>query len=89
MQSALHGMIQKAQMYAAEPQRVQFASLEVRVRGSNNEHLVRLSGERLSCDCEHYRHEGLCAHVLTVERLFRAHLPAHAAPYPSASPDGR
>jgi len=86
MQSALHGMIQKGIRYAQEPERVQIAALEVAVRGDNREHVVRLSDGRLRCDCDHYHHERLCAHVLTVERLFRAHLPANTAPYPGPEP---
>ncbi len=86
MQSALHGMIEKAHRYAQEPDRLRFESLTTRVRGDNSEHTVRLAQGRLSCDCNHWVHEGLCAHVLTVERVFRQHLPAHAVPYPGAEP---
>ncbi len=86
MQSALHGMIDKARRYAQEPDRLSMESLTIRVRGNNSEHLVHLAGGRLTCDCDHYAHERLCAHVLTVERVFRVQLPANAAPYPSAEP---
>ncbi|MDQ6671026.1 MAG: hypothetical protein M3069_09785 [Chloroflexota bacterium] len=83
MQSSLHGMIDKAHRYAEEPDRVRLAQLEAFVRGDNNsEHAVRLSEGRLSCDCDHYVHERLCAHVLTVERLLKTYLPANAAPFP-------
>jgi hypothetical protein len=86
MQSAMHGMIDKSRRYAQEPDRVQVDTLHARVRGSNGDHEVHLADGRLRCDCDHYAHERLCAHVLTVERLFRVHLPANAAPYPSAEP---
>ena len=82
MQSSLHGMIDKAHRYAEEPERVRVASLEAVVRGDNSNHTVNLSDGRLSCDCDHYAHERLCAHVLTVERVLKAYLPANAAPFP-------
>lgn len=86
MQSALHGMIDKAHRYAEEPRRVQLSLLEARVEGDNATHTVTLRNGRLGCDCDHYRIEGLCAHVLTVERVLKTHLPANAAPYPGSTP---
>ncbi len=89
MQSSLHGMIEKAHRYADEPERVQFEALTATVRGSNDEeHTVRLARGRLTCNCDHYTHEALCAHVLTVEKLFKMHLPANAAPSPAAADGG-
>ena len=85
MQSSLHGMIDKAHRYADEPERVQLARLEALVRGDNSDHTVQLAEGRLSCNCDHWQHEHLCAHVLTVERLLKTHLPANAAPYPGTS----
>jgi hypothetical protein len=82
MQSSLHGMIDKAKRYAEEPGRVQLEQLTANVRGDNDDHVVRLTDGRLSCDCDHYQHERLCAHVLTVERVLKNYLPVHAAPYP-------
>jgi hypothetical protein len=84
MQSSLHGMIDKAHRYAEEPDRVQLASLEALVRGDNSNHTVRLSVGRLTCDCDHYEHERLCAHVLTVERVLKRYIPANAAPFPGS-----
>ena len=78
MQSSLHGMIDKAHRYAEEPERVQLAQLEAVVRGDNSDHTVTLTDGRLSCDCDHYEHERLCAHVLTVERLLKTYIPANA-----------
>ena len=82
MQSAIHGMIDKAHKYAEEPERVQLSRLEATVRGKNSDHTVTLTNGRLVCDCDHYQHGKLCAHVLTVERVLKPHLPPHAAPFP-------
>ena len=84
MQSSLHGMIDKAHRYADEPQRVQLTGLVAAVRGDNGDHAVNLADGRLTCNCDHYEHEGLCAHVLTVERVLKGHLPANAVPYPGS-----
>jgi hypothetical protein len=84
MQSSLHGMIDKAHRYAEEPNRVQVSRLEATVRGDNDSHIVNLASGRLSCDCDHYQHERLCAHVLTVERVMKSYIPANAAPFPGS-----
>jgi hypothetical protein len=85
MQSSLHGMIDKSHRYAEEPQRIQLRELSAAVRGDNDTHTVRLTGGRLSCDCDHYAHERLCAHVLTVEKVLKGHLPPDAVPFPGAN----
>jgi hypothetical protein len=77
-------MIDKAHRYAEEPDRVQLSSLEATVRGDNDSHVVQLGNGRLSCNCDHYLHERLCAHVLTVERVMKAYIPANAAPFPGS-----
>jgi hypothetical protein len=84
MQSSLHGMIDKAHRYAEEPERVQLARLEALVRGDNSDHTVKLGDGRLSCDCDHYEHERLCAHILTVERVLKLYIPANSAPFPGS-----
>jgi hypothetical protein len=87
MQSALHGMIEKAHRYATEPDRVRFERFEARVRGNSHDHAVSFADGQLACNCEHFQHEGLCAHVLTVEKILRANLPANAAPFPGRTPE--
>lgn len=82
-------MIDKAHRYAEEPERVRLTSLEARVRGDNGDHLVALTTGRLSCNCDHYEHEGLCAHVLTVERVLKSYVPPNIAPYPGSDSDGQ
>jgi hypothetical protein len=77
-------MIDKAHRYSEEPERLQLSTLEAVVKGNNGDHTVRLADGRLRCNCDHFSIEGLCAHVLTVERLLKVHLPANAAPYPGA-----
>ena len=51
-------------------------------RKISNAQQVKMANGRLSCDCDHYLHERLCAHVLTVERVLKTWIPANAAPFP-------
>ena len=74
MYSSLISKIEKAKRYAEEPQRITFQEFEVRFRGDNSSHSVSLHGDEWSCGCEHFPTSGLCAHVMTLQRLFATHL---------------
>lgn len=74
MYSSLISMVEKAKLYAAEPDRVSLNALEVRFRGNNDSHSVSLRGDEWSCDCDHFSVHGLCSHVMTLQRMFAANL---------------
>jgi hypothetical protein len=74
MNSSLISWIEKAKRYAAEPERVQFQALDVSFRGGNGTHRIRLSGDEWACECDHFQVHGLCAHVMTLQRMFAANL---------------
>jgi hypothetical protein len=74
MYSSLISKIEKAKRYAEEPQRITFQGLEVRFRGDNDSHTVSLRGDEWSCQCEHFHTSGLCAHVMTLQRLLDVYL---------------
>ena len=74
MYSSLISKIEKAKRYAEEPQRITFQALEVRFRGDNDSHTVSLRGDEWSCQCEHFHTSGLCAHVMTLQRLLAIYL---------------
>ena len=74
MNSSLISKIEKAKRYSAEPDRVHFQSLGVSFRGDNGSYNIRLSGDAWSCECDHFVAHGLCAHVMTLQRLFSANL---------------
>ena len=74
MYSSLISKIEKAKRYAEEPDRITFESFDVRFRGDNGTHRVSLKGDDWSCECDHFHTTGLCAHVLTMQRLFASHL---------------
>lgn len=74
MYSSLISKIEKAKRYAEEPQRITFQQFDVRFRGDNDSHSVSLHGDEWKCECEHFHTSGLCAHVMTLQRLFETHL---------------
>lgn len=74
MYSSLISKVEKAKRYAEEPERITFESFEVRFRGDNSSHRVSLRGDEWSCECDHFHTSGLCAHVMTMQRVFGRHL---------------
>ena len=74
MNSSFISMVDKAKRYAEERDRIAFSALEIEFRGYNGTHRVSLQGTDWSCDCEHFRVHSLCAHIMTLQRLFGAHL---------------
>ncbi|HEX9267472.1 MAG TPA: hypothetical protein VF965_08320 [Candidatus Limnocylindria bacterium] len=78
MYSSLISKIEKAKRYAEEPERISFRSFEVAFRGENGTHAVSLRGDDWNCECEHFHTSGLCAHVMTLQRVFASHLTDNA-----------
>jgi hypothetical protein len=78
MYSSLISKIEKAKRYAEEPERISFQKLEVAFRGDNATHAVSLKGDDWNCECDHFRTSGLCAHVMTLQRVFGVHLSDNA-----------
>ena len=74
MYSSLISKIEKAKRYAEQPDRISFESCEVRFRGDNGSHRVSLKGDEWTCECDHFHTSGLCAHVMTMQRVFATHL---------------
>ena len=74
MNSSFISMVDKAKRYAEERDRIAVNALEVEFRGYNGNHRVSLHGSDWSCECEHFKVHALCAHVMTLQRLFGVHL---------------
>jgi hypothetical protein len=85
MRSFTHTLIEKSHRYSDQPDRMTFRELVLQVQGDNSVHDVVLRNGQLTCDCDHQRHEGICAHVLAAERLFRTHLPTGAVSFPGVA----
>ncbi len=67
-------MVDKAKRYAEERDRIAITALQVEFRGNNGTHRLSLTGNDWSCECEHFKVHALCAHVMTLQRLFGVHL---------------
>jgi hypothetical protein len=75
MQSSLIGKIEKAKRYAEEKDRVKFAELTVRFRGDNDEYVLAFRQGKWTCSCHHFASEGICSHVMALQRILGEMLP--------------
>ena len=70
MDYALIGKIEKAKMYAAEPERIQFDNFSVRLSGDNESvHDVGFKEGDWQCDCQFFNTRGFCSHTMAMERV--------------------
>jgi hypothetical protein len=63
------GKIEKAKFYAEERERIQFESFSVKMKGTNNPHLVDYRAGSWHCDCDFFRSRGDCAHTRALEQV--------------------
>ena len=79
MDYALIGKIEKAKVYAAEPDRFQFESFSVRLTGDNDSvHMVKYEQGKWECDCSFFATRGYCSHTMAMERLLGNMIPQTA-----------
>jgi hypothetical protein len=78
MHSSLIGKIQKANLYAREPERVGFTRFSTTFRGDNDEHVVSYEEGRWDCSCDFFHGWGLCSHTMAMEKMMGAMLPKEA-----------
>jgi hypothetical protein len=84
MQSSLISKIQKANIYAREPDRVTFSELSTTFRGDNETHTVAFLDNHWSCDCHFFGSNGICSHVMAIQKLLGSMLPAEARYWPAS-----
>jgi hypothetical protein len=82
MQSSLIGKIQKANLYVREPDRVTFSEISTTFRGENDTHSVAFRDNRWSCDCHFFPSNGICSHVMAIQKLLGTMLPTEARYWP-------
>ncbi len=75
MDSGMIGKIEKAIRYAQEPDRFQFQTFSVQVRGEHNTHTVSYDAGKLACTCEFYGSRGTCSHTIAMEKVLGQMLP--------------
>jgi hypothetical protein len=84
MQSSLISKIQKANLYAREPDRVTFNEFSTTFRGENDSHSVAFRDSRWLCDCHNFGSAGICSHVMAIQKLLGSMLPSEARYWPAA-----
>jgi hypothetical protein len=76
--------IEKAMLYAQEPERITFQGFRVLFEGDHRQHQVNYDQGRWSCDCKFFESRGVCSHVMTLERVLIGSVqPAEAIPMPA------
>jgi hypothetical protein len=84
MDSGMIAKIEKAILYAQEPERITFESFEVTFQGDHKPHKLTYEHGRWSCDCNFFAARGVCSHVMTLERVLAGSVkPAEAMPMPA------
>lgn len=84
MDSGMIGKIEKAMLYAQEPERVNFEEFQVTFEGDHKAHEVSYKDGSWHCDCSFFESRGVCSHVMTLERLLIGTVrPAEAVPAPA------
>ncbi|MBN1400511.1 MAG: hypothetical protein JXA74_06720 [Anaerolineae bacterium] len=69
MDSGMISKIQKAKMYAEEPERVTFQTFRVTFQGEHSSYQVSYEQGTWSCGCLFFQQRGVCSHTMAMERL--------------------
>ncbi|HZT08729.1 MAG TPA: hypothetical protein VFC51_17025 [Chloroflexota bacterium] len=84
MQSSLIGKIQKAHLYAEEPDRIQIHDFAANFRGDHSTYVVTYRESRWSCTCSFFPQWGVCSHIMATQRMLGGIAPQdEAAPEPA------
>ncbi len=78
MHSSLISKIQKANLYAREPERLNFSQFTTTFQGENDSHTVSYEDGRWTCTCDFFHGWGLCSHTMAIEKLMGPMLPKEA-----------
>jgi hypothetical protein len=76
MDSGMIGKIEKARLYAEEPERVRFEQFRATFQGTNSQHTVSFDHGMWRCTCGFFASRGVCSHTMALERLLGAMLPS-------------
>jgi hypothetical protein len=82
MHSSLIGKIQKAHLYAQEPDRIEVQEFTASFRGDHDRYVVSYRDGRWRCTCNFFPQWGVCSHVMATQRLL-----GPVAPHDRATPD--
>ncbi|MCB0154743.1 MAG: hypothetical protein KDF65_08090 [Anaerolineae bacterium] len=84
MDSGMIGKIEKAMLYAQEPERITFENFHATFNGDHKPHQISYQDGQWVCDCSFYESRGVCSHIMTMERLLIGTVkPAEVLPAPA------
>jgi hypothetical protein len=86
MHSSLISKIQKANLYAREPDRVRFGELSASFQGEHDTYRVSYDGNNWDCSCHFFPTWKTCSHVMALQKLIGPMLPKEATYFPSPEP---
>ena len=75
MQSSLISKIEKARIYAEQPDRFRVQTLRIEVRGDSTIHTTEFGPDGWSCDCYFFQDAHTCSHTMALERMLDQMLP--------------
>jgi hypothetical protein len=81
MDYGMISQIEKARLYAEEPERVTFNALNVTFKGDNNTYTITLDQAGWHCTCPGFQSHNICPHIMAMERLFKPMLKMPPLPY--------
>jgi hypothetical protein len=81
MDYGMIGKIEKAKLYAQEPERVTLINFTAEVQGDNSAYTLHFSPEGWDCTCNTFKAHGICPHAMALERLLKPMLKREALHY--------
>ena len=75
MHSSLIGKIQKANLYAQEPDRVNFQQFSATFRGEHDSYTVSFDQGVWKCTCNFFSSWDVCSHTMTIQKILGVMLP--------------
>ncbi len=75
MHSSLIGKIQKANLYAQEPDRVNFQQFSATFRGEHDSYTVSYNQGTWKCTCNFFSSWDVCSHTMTIQKILGVMLP--------------
>lgn len=69
LDSGMINKIQKAKLYADQPERIHFRDLRVEFDGNHMNHMVEFHEGHWKCDCDYFRGHQTCSHVMALDRV--------------------
>jgi len=78
VRSSLIGKIEKAKLYAQEPDRVTLSSFTAQFRGENDNYKVSYTEGEWQCSCHFFSKWGTCSHIMAIQQVMSPMLPEEA-----------